>query len=104
MSLMTAQKPETFLLSQEQQDNLPPASREALEQVDQCTSVSFYAYRSKILSCNCTIQLATRPDNTALPTAFRGIRFLRTLVYLIPDITDLGTISFILQELILFVR
>jgi len=32
---MTAQKPETFLLSQEQQDNLPPASREALEQVDQ---------------------------------------------------------------------
>jgi transcription factor STE12 len=85
---MTAQKPETFLLSQEQQDNLPPASREALEQVDQCKSVSFYAYRSKILSCNCTIQLATRPDNTALPTAFRGIRFLRTLVYLIPDIAD----------------
>ena len=32
---MTAQKPETFLLSQEQQNNLPPAAREALEQVDQ---------------------------------------------------------------------
>jgi transcription factor STE12 len=35
MSLITTQKPETFLLSQEQQDKLPPASREALEQVDQ---------------------------------------------------------------------
>jgi len=35
MSLIVGQKPETFLLSQEQQDKLPPASREALEQVDQ---------------------------------------------------------------------
>jgi hypothetical protein len=35
MSLLTGQKPETFLLSQEQQDKLPQAAREALEQVDQ---------------------------------------------------------------------
>ena len=38
MSLLTTQKPETFLLSQEQQDKLPIEAREALEQVDQCAS------------------------------------------------------------------
>jgi hypothetical protein len=39
MSLLTGQKPETFLLSQEQQDKLPQAAREALEQVDQRTNI-----------------------------------------------------------------
>jgi len=38
MSLLAGQKPETFLLSQEQQDKLPQAAREALEQVDQRTT------------------------------------------------------------------
>ena len=47
MSLINTQKPETFLLSQEQQDKLPPASREALEQVDQCTFVPTSSYAKR---------------------------------------------------------
>jgi transcription factor STE12 len=55
---MTAQKPETFLLSQEQQDNLPPASREALEQVDQCNFLSVGE-----LTRSVKYFLATAPSN-----------------------------------------
>jgi transcription factor STE12 len=58
MSLLSAQKPETFLLSQEQQDKLPPASREALEQVDQC--ILFPACNAKFVV---KYFLATAPSN-----------------------------------------
>jgi len=44
MSILSAQKPETFLLSQEQQDKLPPAAREALEQVDQCNYLLYLLF------------------------------------------------------------
>jgi hypothetical protein len=61
MSLMLAQKPETFLLSQEQQDNLPPASREALEQVDQRMLRQYPCLipNSQILSRHGAVKLAT---------------------------------------------
>ena len=54
---MTTQKPETFLLSQEQQNNLPPAAREALEQVDQRMS-----FRNTALTV-VKYFLATAPSN-----------------------------------------
>jgi transcription factor STE12 len=59
MSLITTQKPETFLLSQEQQDKLPPASREALEQVDQRMLILPSANAKSIVK----YFLATAPSN-----------------------------------------
>jgi len=111
MSLINTQKPETFLLSQEQQDKLPPASREALEQVDQCTFVLPHLHMlnvdSKVFSCNRAIKLATGPDNTALPTTNRRIRQLRALVSHFFSSRSVGAdcagiIYFISQEPILY--
>lgn len=47
MSLLSAQKPETFLLSQEQQDKLPVEAREALEQVDQRASAALNPFLTR---------------------------------------------------------
>lgn len=76
-------KPETFMLTAEQQENLPLEAKQALEQVDDVCTDSFGANTdsaAQVLPSDCPCKLAGRSNHQALPLANRRVCELCPLV------------------------